>query len=390
MAFNFKLLFRLAYKALFASRGTHARLTLKRLCILIITTVFYVVLEIANWIGFFLDRILFPGYRRQEIRQPVFIIGVPRSGTTFLHRVLAQDEAQFTSMKFWEILLAPSVTQKKIFKTIGEFDRLCGSPLYRLVCIAEKYMFKSFSDLHQHSLFEAEEDGHLLLHIFSSAIIFSVLPFEEELLPYFLFDMELDAVSRSRIMSFYKRCVQNHLYVFGKNKQFLSKNPVFSTMVQSLDETFPDAKFICTVRTPFETVPSTISMAARYFNTFLNPLEPYPFLDGLLKVLSCYYNYPLAKLDALPPHRQQIITYSALVERLAQTVSDLYARLGIPMNPAYSQILQKEQEKAQRYKSKHSYSLDKFVLTREQIVKKYEDIFNRFEFEKVFNPPSQS
>jgi hypothetical protein len=390
MAFNFKLLFRLTYKALFASHGTHARLTPKRLCILLIVTVFYVALEIANWIGFLLDRILFPGYRRQEIRQPVFIIGVPRSGTTFLHRLLAQDETQFTSMKFWEILFAPSVTQKKFLKALGEFDRLCGSPLFRVLSAAEKRFFKSFSDLHQHSLFEAEEDGHILLHIFSSAIIFSVLPFEEELLPYFLFDMELDAARRARIMAFYKRCVQNHLYVFGRNKRFLSKNPVFSTMVQSLDETFPDAKFVCMVRTPFETVPSTISMASRYFNTFLSPLDPHPFLEGLLDVLSQYYRYPLEKLDTLLPDRQQIISYSNLVERPAQTVSDLYARFGFAMNPAYSQILQKEQGKAQRYKSKHSYSLDKFVLTREQIVKRYEDIFNRFEFEKVNNPSSQS
>ena len=77
MAFNFKLLFRLAYKALFASSGTHARLTPKRIFILLVAAFLYAAVEIANWIGFFLDRIFFPGYHRQEIRQPVFIIGVP-------------------------------------------------------------------------------------------------------------------------------------------------------------------------------------------------------------------------------------------------------------------------------------------------------------------------
>jgi hypothetical protein len=35
-----------------------------------------------------LDRIAFPGYRQQPIDRPIFIVGNPRSGTTFLHRLL--------------------------------------------------------------------------------------------------------------------------------------------------------------------------------------------------------------------------------------------------------------------------------------------------------------
>src|SRR5438093_7063982 len=37
------------------------------------------------------DRQIYPSVARQEIREPLFIVGLPRSGTTLLHRLLAED-----------------------------------------------------------------------------------------------------------------------------------------------------------------------------------------------------------------------------------------------------------------------------------------------------------
>ena len=107
-------------------------------------------------------------------------------------------------------------------------------------------------------------------------------------------------------------------------------------------------------------------------------------------MISHFYRDPLNILDTLPPERWKVIIYTNMVTDLAQTIATIYSHFCIDMTAPYAQTLQKEQEKAHRYKSKHIYSLDKFVLTREQIVKRYEDIFNRFEFEKVYNSSSQS
>jgi omega-hydroxy-beta-dihydromenaquinone-9 sulfotransferase len=382
MLFNFSLLFRVAYKALFKVRGTHARLTPKRVFSLLGISLFYGIAEITSWIGFFLDDIFFPGYRRQPVRQPVFIIGPPRSGTTFLQRLLARDEGRFSSMKSWEIMLAPSVTQKKIFAALGRLDRLCGSPLYRVVRAVETLIFGKFATFHPVSFFEAEEDSMILLHIFSSANAFFALPFTEELWPYFVFDQGLPAAQRRRIMGFYKRCVQNHLYAFGAGKIFLSKNPMFSTMIQSLDDVFPDARFIYLARTPFETVPSTISMLSFYFSTVMSPLEPCPYLNEQLELLSLYYTYPLLQFSNLPPHRRHIMLYIALVEHPAQAVTGLCTSFGLNMSPAYLQLLESNQGKAQRYTSNHVYSLEKTGLTRTALIEKYAAVFDRFGFEK--------
>lgn len=382
MVFNFKLLFQLLYKALFAARGTDARLTPRRAAVMLIMFPLYVAIEAANWLGFMLDEIFFPGYHHQEIRQPVFIVGVPRSGTTFLHRLLAKDAERFTSMRFWEIMFAPSIVQKKIFIRLGAVDKLFGNPLARLVVAFESRSLKTLSAIHRIGFFEAEEDSMLLFHNFSSALLAFMFPFAEDIWPYVCPDLEMDVKQRARIMNFYKKCVQRHVFVFGRGKQFLSKNPVFSAMVQSLNATFPDAQFVCMVRSPLEAVPSAISLFCYYFHKFLSPLEQFPMRDAITRMIAVYYRHPLEKMGKLSPGRQQILSYTALTANPGQTIIDLYERFGLSMTPAYRQILGKEAEKARSYKSGHAYSLEQFGLTREQLLEEYRDIFDLFGFEK--------
>jgi hypothetical protein len=190
-----------------------------------------------------------------------------------------------------------------------------------------------------------------------------MFPFGDLLRPFVYFDIQLDTKQKTSIMAFYKRCVQNHLYVFGREKHFLSKNPFFSGMIQSLTKTFPDAKFLCMVRTPFETVPSAISMWSTCFHFFLSPLDPLPLLDAQREIITHYYRYPLEQLAALSPELQQVVTYPALVTEPAWTTIDIYKNFNLAMTPAFMLTLQREEEKARRYASSHWSSLASAVIS---------------------------
>ena len=48
------------------------------------------------------DRHLYPNIARQEIREPVFIVGLPRSGTSLLHRLLSADPEHRCPL-MWEV-----------------------------------------------------------------------------------------------------------------------------------------------------------------------------------------------------------------------------------------------------------------------------------------------
>jgi hypothetical protein len=59
-----------------------------------------------------LDRIFFSNYRKQPIDRPIFIIGNPRSGTTFLHRLLL-GAGGMAAFELWEMLF-PAITARKL------------------------------------------------------------------------------------------------------------------------------------------------------------------------------------------------------------------------------------------------------------------------------------
>ena len=383
MLINYRFFLRLLYKSFFCSGGTNARLTPRRIAILCLLIPLFILNGLINWIALLLDEILFPRYRRAAVTAPVFIVGVPRSGTTFLHRLLAKDEQQFTCMKLWELFFAPSIIQKKCWCALGKLDRCLGSPLFRIVHSWEDRVFNQLGRMHVLSLFEPEEDELLLLTVFSSVFLSFAFPFEDEVRGFALFDLELPLRQRERIMAFYKKCVQRHLYCFGRGRRFLSKNPAFSPKIESLYRTFPDARIICMVRSPFAAIPSSMSLISYFCHFFTSPVEVFPMHAAIQEMLSTWYRYPLEQLAKQSADHQAVITYDTLVRNPRETVHGLYTRLGCSFTSDYQRVLEAEAERALKYTSRHTYSLEHSGLSSDQIREDYHDILERFGFETV-------
>lgn len=380
MSFDFGLMLRMYFKSIFAYHETGARFTFKRIVFVLSFPIWYGFLEITNWICLFLDEIIFPGYRNVEIKKPVFIAGFPRSGTTYLHRVMDNDP-QFSSLKLWEIIFAPSILQKKFFRLLGRLDRALGKPLYRMTIALENKVFAGSRTMHKISHFEAEEDEIILIHVFSSLFLTFMFPFDE-MNHFSRFDTDVSPERRKKIMNFYKKCVQRHLYVFGPEKHFLSKNPASSSKINSIYDTFPDASIICTVRQPFEALPSAISWVSYGFCQF-NTADQSVVTEKILNLISHFYTYPIEQLDKRPESCRVIETYDNLVSDPGAFVKDIYDRFDFTITPEYQQYLDGETEKSKKYQSKHSYSLDQYGLNAGQVVSDFKPIFDRFGFESV-------
>ena len=366
------------FKSMVAYHETGARFTLKRVCFVILFPVLYAVQEIITWSCLFSDEIFFPGYRKVEVSRPLFIVGFPRSGTTYLHRTVDRDVNQFTSLKLWEMLFAPSILQKKFFLYIGKLDRFLGEPLYKLAIQLEKRIFSGSRSMHKISFFEAEEDEIILVHIFSSLFLAFMFPFDE-MNPFSRFDTDVSPAHRKAIMKFYQRCIQRHLYVFGPDKRFLSKNPVSSSKINSIYETFPEAKIVCLVRQPLEAVPSAISFMSYGFRKF-NTAEQSVINEKILFLISHFYTYPLEQLSKRAEDCSLIETYDMLVNNPGAFVTNIYNRFGFDISESFQSLLDRETEKAKNYSSRHAYSLDEYGLTAEQIVNDFKLIFDRFGF----------
>lgn len=381
LAFNFRGALRFTYKSLFRSRGTNYRLTLKRLGVLLIAYPAYFFLELVTWAGFLMDEVLYPDYRDVEIREPIYIVGNPRSGTTFLQRLLARDETTFNSMRTWEMLLAPSITMRKVFWWLSRLDRCLGNPAHRLLGMLEE-SWQEDNVVHRIAIRAPEEDEYLLIHIFSSLKIWLYVAMVDEAASYTYFDSQMPEDEKERIIGFYKRCVQRHLYAHGdRDRHYLAKNPHFSPMVDTLYEYLPGAKIIYLTRNPLDMIPSYISLKENEWQLLGNPVEEYASREYILDMAEHWYTYPLERLEQAPEDSYIIVNFEDLVTSARETVREIYDRFGLELSPAFDETLRQATERARDHESEHEYSLREMGLTREQIVTQYQAVFERFGFD---------
>ncbi len=378
MYFDFSAFFRYNFKAFFQTRGKNYRLTPKRFLILFFWLLLFIPNEIIYHLFLLLDELLFPGYRKTEVEKPVFIIGNPRSGTTFLHRIMDKDKQHFTSFQVWELIFAPSITQRKLIWALIKLARLLGAPVQKVLQLVNRRITKR-TRTHAVRLDAAEEDDHILIHGWCSSTLWALYPIAEEMLPYFFFDRDLPREKKDRVMNLYKRMLQRHIYAHGGKLTLLSKNPNQSAKIESLLRFFPDARFINLARNPLETVPSMMDFMAAGWQVFCNPLEPYPHKQEFYEVMGFYYRYPMEFFKD-KPDACYFIRYDNLVQDPEGMVKEVYEYLDLELSEEYATILHMEAEKSRTYQSEHVYSLEAMQLSNEEILDNFGSVFEFYEF----------
>lgn len=383
MYFDFATYFRMVRLA-WRERNPKNRRTLLRT--LLVTVPF---VSTFHAVCFFLDPILFPALRRTEVRAPVFILGHARSGTTLVHRLMSKDAERFSAFMLYELFF-PSLLQKKVIRLFAACDRRwLGGAFEKRVRAWEERKFASTRHMHSMSLTEPEEDDGVLTYSCASGAWIVRLPYMGELDFYHL--DRRPAGERRRVMRFYKECVRRQLHLNGPGKTHLSKNPIFAGRVESLIETFPDARFVVPFRSPYETIPSLLKlMQVAWRMRKWSEAEMQRSLAVLAAQSFHTYRYPLEVLARHPETRRAIVDYAELVAEPKRAIERVYAELGFPVTDEYEQVLLAEQQKAKKHETAHSYSLAEFGLESGEIRTQLADLFERFHWDEPESPPSRT
>lgn len=380
MKFNFRLFFKLTYRAFFKAAGTHGRHTPHRRKALFWWYVLIPIHNLFSGVCLTLDNVFFPDYRKQEVVAPIFIIGNFRSGSTLLQRLIAKDEEHVTAMKTWEIYLAPSIIQRRMLRFLARVDQFAFRGFFMRLLQDRNDAWLHSIKMHRVGLWEVDEDEGALIHNWTSSFLMFIFPFVDELPPYLNFDQEMPEKEKKSTMQFYYRLVQRHVYVHG-GRRYLAKNPAFSAKILSLREYFPDAKFIYLVRNPVDMLASKTSFFNYVWRYFNDPLEPYPFRDLLLELTRRWYVDSLKNLELLPHSEYLILKYEDLVDDLDTITRTLYAHLQIPLTAKFEKQLAIAVYEAQTFVSKHHYSLTEMGYKPQQIFQQYKEIFDRFNYD---------
>lgn len=407
----------------FRDDGKNFRFSLRRKLIFVTVSTVLPILMIWNHFGFFLDDWLFPAWRHHVVSKPLFIVGNARSGTTWLHRLISYDEDVFTTFRTWELLFAASVTWRMLFYLIFRFDKFfCFGTMLSCMSHIERKLLGRVQ-VHQLGLQQAEEDDWVMLHVACTQLITFFYPQGTDILSDLILfdfaptvpsvssntdtnatpatgsvfdnDQENSSVAlplsvRRAILTYYKRCVQRHMYFYecvnvtrGRDKRqllFLSKNPAFTLRLQSLREAFPDCRVVCLLRDPIQSIPSMISYISMVWRVFADPVSEYPNARNLLSFCEWHYMHPLRF-----PEFVLFVSYHHLVQQLMETVTTLLFNLygsdnkevlldnsidgcnasNVPsaapwrwkLNELFKERLRQEQISVSRYKSAHRHSL---------------------------------
>jgi hypothetical protein len=380
MYFDFRTYFRFMYLAFFRANRVHFRLTVSRVVVLASFFALFPLFQLFNGICLLLDNLFFPGWRSQELDRPLFIVGPHRSGTTYLHRLLAKDEDQFFCLRLWEIVF-PAILQKKAILLLGRIDRALGGHGEAMIRRYEARRLGDYhADIHELSLFEPEEDDKLQAHTFSTlALIWFVHAGELDWLLYF--DEQASRKDKDRIMGFYRACLKRQAYMYGGKRRLLSKAPFACLRIRSLYEYFPGCRLVYTVRNPVDAVPSMMDVARKIWESAAL-LEDWQALSAMVyETVKVMYRYPLGCLDEADPATYALLVHDDLLQKPSGTVRAMLLRLGYRVGDALNDALLREDESQRQFRSRHRYSLEEFHLERERIVSDYKEVFDRFGFE---------
>lgn len=336
----------------------------------------FLLLQLVHWFGFLLDEILFRGYRRVEVREPLFVLGPPRSGTTHLHNVLALDGNR-TTFRAWECLFALSVSARRLLLGLAWLDARLGRPLGRLIRLAERRLLASMDDVHPIRLDSPEEDFLALMPLAQCFLLLVPFPRAKWLWRTARLDRDFSPAEKRRLLGWYRRCIQKHLYVHGPEQQFLSKNASFAGMAQALLEEFPDARILCCMREPARVVPSQLSslrpgLKACGFDGFSAQLR-----DALVDLLAFYYRN-LADVAERHPGRMAVLHNQALHDRLEESIRQALEQIGRPLSEAFAGQLARAAVQSRGFRSGHRYTPAEFGLDEARIESLFEPLYRRF------------
>ena len=307
-----------------------------------------------------------PEIRRQEVNRPVFIVGINRTGTTFLHRMMARDD-RFRALRGYEYF-QPVRRENGCAVSSGAAADPRRAALEDLFEAGDTA--RHFAGIHRFGIEEPEEDFPLLRLGFATWTT---------LVAYRLPDYAswLAGTGSRHAYAHHRRIVQRFAWERGRDPatsppQWLFKMPFHLKELETLVETYPDALFIQTHRMPSEVMGSWNSLVERVRSVAIEPrpseetgAEQLEFMSGMLNGAT---RFRLAHPEL--EQRWADVAYADLVRDPMSAVRGIYDRFGWPLTQAASDEMEGwrvRQEEQRRRETRHSYRLERYALTPREV-----------------------
>ena len=301
-----------------------------------------------------------------KIHRPIFVTGLPRTGTTLLHGLLAQDPAN-RALLTWEMMYPSPPPRVRGAKP----DRRAELSARQIRWFHR--MAPEFRKIHPTGADLPEECLVIASHAFVSfqfQTMYDVPSYETWLEQQDLHDSYL----------WHRRFLQ-HLQWRWPERRWVLKAPAHLFGLEALLAAYPDAGIVLTHRAPLEVVGSLASLTVALRSTFSDDVDPVAVGEEMTERWSRALFGALALRDAgrIPSDRVADVLYPELMCDPIGVVRAIYARFDTELTPEAEARMRAFLARNPKNKSgKHSYTLEEFGLDAGRETARFADYAGRF------------
>lgn len=295
-----------------------------------------------------------PEILKEEIRRPLFVLGLARTGTTLLQRLLSLHQGA-RYLPFWE---GYTPFPRRLGNHQDGKDGRFREAQIRLATL--KFVGPEFNKIHPIDIDDPEECYHLFRNHFlvPPGFDFAYVP------SYWKW---WDAKSHQDVYRMHKRQLQA-LQWLNPNQHWVLKCPNHLSGLKYLLEAYPDARIVYTQRDPMKTVPSLASLAAVTWCMTSDTVDLHKVGEFALDLAERCEAAGRAAMQTVPPGQIISVQYDDLVRDPVAMASSIYDRFGYPVDADLkARMLEWLADHPSDKHGKHNYALEDFGLTPEII-----------------------
>ncbi len=286
--------------------------------------------------------------KKVTIKEPVFIIGFSRSGTTYLHYLISKDN-QFSFCATYQVLMP------NLFLTMGVFLE----KFLRGVLPKTRLM----DNLKMATTLPKEEE--FALSAISDASMVNGYYFPKNIMKYFnryvlfLDNKKYEEEWKKKYLFFLKKVALNQ-----QNKKLLLKSPFNTGRIKEILAIFPDAKFIHIHRNPHEVYYSNERLYEKLLPAFGFHEVTNEFMENfILDAYTLTYEKYFKDIELIPAGSIATLTYEELVNTPIEALKRVYAEIGLNNIDSALPKIEAEISSYHDYKT-NSHAMEKKVMDR--------------------------
>lgn len=316
------------------------------------------------------DRRRSPGIAAERIEQPLIVVGLPRSGTTFLHKLLASDPAHRSPMA-WEILLpTPACAagaggdEARIAQAQAAFER-------------EGFLKPEVLACHPWDARVAEECNMIWEHSMLSVDFLAW--WNVPTYAHYLMQQDFAGVYAQE-----KQFLQ-HLQHGQPGRRWVLKTPAHLLWLEQMFQAFPDACLVMCHRDPVKAIASLSDLLREMRGLFSHEVPLGDF--GMIEMNARGMNLGTAFREARPEYAKRFIDvhFLEVQQDPMGTVRRIYDHFGFDLGAQREAVMREAlaRDREQHGRTgRHRYSADSVGLDMDRMREHWTPYIERYRVQK--------